>query len=121
MANKMILVVDDSPTEMRLILAALKDTGFRIITAENGEIAFEMAKKEKPDLVLMDVVMPGLNGFQACRKLRDDEETHGIPVILSTTKDQESDRFWGMKQGAKGYIVKPFDSQELLDTINKLI
>jgi twitching motility two-component system response regulator PilH len=91
-----------------------------VVTAESGEEAIIKAKQEKPDLIIMDVVMPGLNGFQATRAISKDEETKDIPVIMCTTKGQETDKVWGMRQGAKDYIVKPVNQDELLKKITAL-
>ena len=117
MAVKRVLVVDDSPTERFFLTDLLRKNGYDVLTAENGEQGVALAKSEKPDLVLMDVVMPGLNGFQATRQLSRDPETQKIPVILCTTKDQETDRVWGMRQGAVEYVVKPVVAEELLGKI----
>ncbi|RMF19927.1 MAG: response regulator [Gammaproteobacteria bacterium] len=116
-----ILVVDDSPTEIRKITSILEKHNHEILTADNGADGVAKARSESPDLVLMDVVMPGLNGFQATRQLTRAEETAHIPVVIVTTKDQETDKVWGTRQGAKGYLVKPVDEQALIDTINQLV
>jgi len=116
-----ILIVDDSPTEIYKLSAMLEKNGFSVLTAENGEDGVAFAKQEQPDLVLMDVVMPGLNGFQATRQLTRDAETSHIPVIIVTTKNQETDKLWGERQGAKGYLTKPVDESTLINTINKVI
>ncbi len=116
-----ILIVDDSPTEVRKISSILEKHKHEIITADNGADGVAVARKQQPDLVLMDVVMPGLNGFQATRQLSRSEETANIPVVIVTTKDQETDRVWGTRQGARGYLVKPVDENELIRTINELI
>lgn len=116
-----ILIVDDSPTEVRKISSILEKHKHEIITADNGADGVAVARKQQPDLVLMDVVMPGLNGFQATRQLARSEETANIPVVIVTTKDQETDRVWGTRQGARGYLVKPVDENELIRTINELI
>ena len=116
-----ILIVDDSPTEVRKISSILEKHKHEIITADNGADGVAVARKQQPDLVLMDVVMPGLNGFQATRQLARSEETANIPVVIVTTKDQETDRVWGTRQGARGYLVKPVDESELIRTINELI
>jgi len=116
-----VLVVDDSPTEIYKLSAMLSNNGFEVITAENGEEGVATAKQQKPDLVLMDVVMPGLNGFQATRQLTKDAETAHIPVIIVTTKDQETDRLWGERQGAKGYLTKPVDESVLISTIKSVL
>ncbi len=102
-----VLIIDDSPTETYKLTSMLEKSGHTVITAENGEAGVAMALKERPDLVLMDVVMPGLNGFQATRQLSKLPETANIPVIMVTTKDQQTDRVWGMRQGAKAYLSKP--------------
>ena len=114
----LILVVDDSPTQAMNLAKILEKYSHQVITAEDGASGVATAKEHKPDLVLMDVVMPGLNGFQATRKLTKDPDTAHIPVILVTTKDQETDRVWGQRQGAKGYLVKPVDEQELMTSIH---
>ena len=113
-----ILIVDDSPTEIHVLQTMLEKHGFDIMTASSGEEGIEVTKSEKPDLVLMDVVMPGMNGFQATRKISKDPETSTIPIIIVTTKDQKTDRMWGMKQGAKDYVTKPAQESELIDKIN---
>jgi twitching motility two-component system response regulator PilH len=116
-----VLIVDDSPTETYKMETILKKNGFKVIKAENGEDGVEVAKKELPDIVLMDVVMPGLNGFQATRLLTKAKETSHIPVIIVTTKDQPTDKLWGKRQGAKGYLVKPVDDNQLIDTIKQVM
>lgn len=113
-----ILIVDDSPTEAHVLKGMLEKHGFEIETAENGTEGIERAKELKPDLILMDVVMPGLNGFQATRQLTKDPETKHIPVIIVTTKDQETDRVWGMRQGARDFLTKPVAEKTLMDKIN---
>lgn len=116
-----ILIVDDSPTEIRKISTILEHNKHEVITADNGADGVAVARAEKPDLILMDVVMPGLNGFQATRQLTRAAETANIPVIIVTTKDQETDRVWGTRQGAKGYLVKPVSEESLTSTINELL
>ncbi len=108
-----ILVVDDSPTALKAITDALTGTGHRIITATDGNEALQKVAQEHPDLILLDVVMPGKNGFQVCRQLKMDLSTKDIKIILVTSKNQPSDRFWGLKQGADAYITKPFAEAEL--------
>ncbi len=112
-----ILIVDDSPTEVHVIKTMLEKNGYEVSSAESGEEGITRAKEIKPDLVLMDIVMPGLNGFQATRQLSNEEETSSIPVIIVSTKDQETDKVWGKRQGAKDYITKPVAEKELLDKI----
>lgn len=116
MAN--ILIVDDSPTEIHVFKTMLEKNGHSVSVAESGEEGIEKAQEILPDLVLMDVVMPGMNGFQATRKLSTIEATSSIPVIIVTTKDQETDKVWGIRQGAKDYIVKPVKEKDLIDRVN---
>jgi twitching motility two-component system response regulator PilH len=116
-----ILIVDDSPTELHVLTQMLDKGGYETVTAEDGEEGIEKAKAEQPDLILMDVVMPGLNGFQATRKLSRDATTKHIPVIIVTTKDQDTDREWGMRQGARDYMVKPVKNTELLAKVGSLL
>lgn len=120
MPVKTILIVDDSPTERHVLSELLTQNGYQVITAENGEEGVQKAKSEQPDLILMDVVMPGLNGYQATRTLTRDETTKHIPIIVCTSKGQETDRIWGLRQGALDYIVKPVDAQDLLSKIAAL-
>ena len=115
--KKKILIVDDSPTDRQFFMETLSKNGFQCVTAESGDEAIAKSKSEKPDLILMDVVMPGTNGFQATRAITRDEATKHIPVIVVTSKNQETDRVWGMRQGAKDYLVKPIDAKELLAKI----
>ena len=117
----LILIADDSPTEIYVLKKILEKHNHQIITAEDGEQAVEVTKKEKPDLILMDVVMPKLNGFQATRRLSRDAETQDIPIIIVSSKNQETDRLWGMRQGAKGYIGKPVTDEHLMQEINSLL
>lgn len=111
----LILIVDDSPTEVHAMRSALERHGYRIESAADGAEAIAKAKALKPDLIFMDVVMPGVNGFQATRKLAADPETKAIPIIMVTSKDQETDRIWGMRQGAIDYMVKPVSPDELVE------
>lgn len=120
MPIKKVLVVDDSPTERFYLVDILHKHGFETETAENGEEGIAKAKAVRPDLILMDVVMPGVNGFQVTRTLSRDAETKDIPVIMCTSKGQETDRVWGMRQGAVAYLVKPIAAAELLDKIEHL-
>lgn len=112
-----ILIVDDSPTEIHILKSMLAKCGYNVLVAQSGEEGIETAKSHKPDLILMDVVMPGINGFQATRELSKAPETAHIPVIIVTTKDQQTDRVWATRQGAKDYIVKPVKEQELLSKL----
>jgi twitching motility two-component system response regulator PilH len=120
MAIKRILVVDDSPTERAFLQGLLAKKGYEVLMADSGEDGIAKSKSEKPDLILMDVVMPGLNGFQATRQITKDEATRNIPVIMCTTKGQETDKIWGMRQGAKDYLIKPIKEDELFAKIAAL-
>jgi len=111
----LILIVDDSPTEVHVMQKALERHGYQTASAGDGAEAIRKAKEMKPDLIFMDVVMPGVNGFQATRKLASDPDTKSIPVIMVTSKDQETDRIWGMRQGAKDYLVKPVSMEKLIE------
>ena len=115
-----ILIVDDSPSQLLGIQRIVEKLGHEILTATDGAAGVEAAKAELPDLVLMDVVMPNLNGFQATRTLKREPTTQHIPVILVTTKDQDTDRMWGMRQGAKAYITKPFSEDELSEVLERV-
>ena len=114
-----VLIVDGSPSQLIGLKRIAEKLGHEVITAEDGSAGVEVAKRELPDLILMDVVMPNLNGFQATRTLAKDTKTSHIPIILVTTKDQETDRVWGMRQGAKTYVTKPVDEDELVKAINE--
>ena len=120
MTIKKIMVVDDSPTERAFMENLLKKRGYEVTVVESGDVAVERAKNDQPDLILMDVVMPGLNGFQATRAIAREEKTKHIPVIICTTKDQETDKIWGLRQGAKDYVTKPVNEGELLEKIKAL-
>jgi len=117
----LILIADDSPTEIYVLKKMLEKHDHQIITAEDGEQAVEVTNKEKPDLILMDVVMPRLNGFQATRRLSRDPATQHIPVIIVSSKNQETDKLWGMRQGARGYLGKPVTEEQLINEINTLL
>ena len=116
-----ILIVDDSPSQLMGIRRIVEKLGHDALTAEDGAAGVEAAKREIPDLILMDVVMPNLNGFQATRSISREATTKHIPVILVTTKDQDTDRVWGMRQGAKAYITKPFSESDLAEIITQVI
>jgi twitching motility two-component system response regulator PilH len=116
-----ILIVDDSPSQLMGIRRIVEKLGHDALTAEDGAAGVDAAKREIPDLILMDVVMPNLNGFQATRSISREPTTKHIPVILVTTKDQETDRMWGLRQGAKAYITKPFSETELSDLIGQYL
>lgn len=115
-----VLIVDDSKTEIAYLTAILLENGFMVRAAENAEQAWLKLEENSPDLILMDVVMPGMNGFQLTRHIKKSDHYSNIPIILCTSKDQPTDRFWGLKQGASDYLVKPVDEGELLEKIKKL-
>ena len=117
MAIKNILLVDDSKTELHFLSDLLGKRGYSVRTAENAEEAMRRLGEEKPDLILMDVVMPGQNGFQLTRAITRDPRFVSVPVIMCTSKNQETDKVWGMRQGARDYIVKPVDADELVAKI----
>jgi twitching motility two-component system response regulator PilH len=116
-----IMIVDDSPTDMHLLKKILEKNGFNTLTASDADEGIQVAKRERPDLILMDVVMPGLNGFQATRELSSDPETSAIPVIIVTRKDQQVDRVWGIRQGARDYITKPVKESTLMSLIKEAL
>lgn len=116
-----ILIIDDSPTELHLFKSMLEKNGFRVLVADNGEEGLRQAKSAAPDCILMDIVMPGMDGYRATRVLTKDPATADIPVIMITTKDQETDRIWGMRQGAVEYLVKPVTEQDLVARINAVM
>ena len=117
MPVKKILVVDDSKTELHFLSDLLGKHGYTVRTAENGEEAMRRMNEETPDMILMDVVMPGQNGFQLTRSITRDPRWTAVPVIMCTSKNQETDKVWGMRQGARDYIVKPVNGEELLAKI----
>jgi twitching motility two-component system response regulator PilH len=116
-----ILIIDDSPTEVHVFRTILEKNKFQVSVAINGDDGIQKALETKPDCILMDVVMPGKNGFQATRDLSRNPDTSSIPVIIITTKDQETDKIWAMRQGAKDYIVKPASEKDLMERINKVL
>jgi len=120
MPVRKILVVDDSPTERYFLVDLLTKKGYTVVTAESGEEAIDKSKSEQPELILMDVVMPGQNGFQTTRAISKDPATQSIPIIICTSKNQETDRIWGLRQGARDYLVKPINPAELLKKIEAL-
>jgi len=117
MPVKKILLVDDSKTELHYLSELLTRKGFTVRTAENAEEAMRRLADEKPDLILMDVVMPGQNGFQLTRTITRDPVYADVPIIMCTSKNQETDKVWGMRQGARDYVVKPVNAEELLSKI----
>jgi twitching motility two-component system response regulator PilH len=119
--SKTILIADDSPTEMLLIVKTLERGGYQTISAVDGEEAVEKAKQSHPQIAIVDIVMPKKNGFQVTRQLKTDGETREIKILLVSSKNQESDRFWGLKQGADEYLAKPFDDKALLSAVARLL
>jgi len=120
MAIQKILICDDSQTDLANLRNALQSTNCILITASNGEEAVNKAKSEKPDVIFLDIVMPGMDGFAACRSLRDSPETKHIPVIFVSSKQQKADRVWAQMQGAKDLIGKPYDAKEVLEKLAAL-
>lgn len=115
-----ILIVDDSATESHVMRALLEKNGFEVVAATDGESGLALARDERPDAIIMDVIMPGVNGFQATRRLSRNPETAGIPVLFVTSKDQPTDKVWGMRQGAVAYLTKPIDNTELLAKVREI-
>ena len=120
MAIRKILIVDDSPTERHVLNDMLTKAGYEVVASDNGEDAIVKARVVKPDLILMDVVMPDMDGYQATRALVKDEQTKHIPIILCTSKSQATDELWGLRQGAKAYVIKPVKEKDLLAKIAAL-
>ena len=116
-----VLIVDDSPTQIFTLKKLVEDWGHEALTAENGDQALQIARDEQPNVILMDVVMPGMSGFQTTRKLSRDQVTHSIPVIFVSTKDDEADRIWGMRQGATAYVTKPVNPELLFTAISDAV
>jgi twitching motility two-component system response regulator PilH len=113
-AMALVLIVDDSPTELHVMQKALERSGFRTATASDGAEGIRLAREIHPDLIFMDIVMPGINGYQATRALANDPQTRAIPVIMVTSKGQETDKIWGLRQGAIDYMVKPVSPNQLV-------
>jgi len=120
MALGKVLVVDDSATDLKNLVEICAGAGYAVITATSGAEALDKAKTEMPDAVLLDVIMPGMNGFQACRAITSDPATQHIPVVLVSSKGEKTDRVWGEEQGAKGYVTKPFTADQILDQLKAL-
>jgi twitching motility two-component system response regulator PilH len=115
------MIVEDSQTDMRIAQNVCSDNGFRTVTVTEGDKVLSTAIDKKPDLILLDVILPNKNGFQVCRQLKTNAETREIKIVIVSSKDQPSDKFWGMKQGADDYITKPYEDDELLAAIEKNI
>lgn len=116
-----ILIIDDSPTDVRVFTTLLEGAGHTVSAVSTAEEGVERVRADLPDLVIMDVIMPGMNGFQATRTLTRDPKTQNVPVVMITTKSMETDRVWGMRQGARAFITKPVNEKELLACINDLL
>lgn len=121
MSNPKILVVDDSPTELKLISKVLAAKGYDVMTAKDGEEALTLVNSKSVDLVVLDVIMPKMNGFQVCRKIKSSDQHSTVKIILLTSKNQEADKFWGKKQGADIYMTKPFQVEDLLSNVASLV
>ena len=121
MSVKKIMVVDDSPTQRYFLMDLLTKNGYNVVAVETGEEALSKVKQEAPNLIIMDVVMPGQNGFQTTRAITKDPETENVPVIMCTSKSQETDKIWGLRQGARDFMVKPVDPDELLKKIRTFL
>ncbi len=115
-----VLIVEDTPSEMELMSLYLREGGYTVMNSANAQDALQMAAQHQPQVIISDVVMPGMSGFELCRSLRKNPETAGIPVIFCTSKNQDIDRLWGMKQGASAYITKPFTREDLIQTVASL-
>jgi len=116
-----ILIIDDSPTDVRVFTTLLERAGHRVDAVDNAEEGIERVRAARPDLVIMDVIMPGINGFQATRTLTRDPQTAAVPIVMITTKSMETDRVWGLRQGARAFITKPVNEKEFLACINELL
>lgn len=117
----LVMIVDDSPTEVHVMKTALEKQGYETITAADGAESVKLAREAKPDLILMDVVMPGVNGFEATRNLARDADTGSIPIIIISSKSQETDRIWGLRQGAVDFLVKPVSGADLVAKVGDVI
>jgi len=117
MPGKKILIVDDSATDRYFFTETLSKQGYECITAQNGDEGIQKSKSEHPDLILMDIVMPGIDGYKATRAISRDEATKHIPVIICTSRNQETDRIWGLRQGAKDFLVKPINAKDLIEKV----
>ena len=120
MAIRKVLVVDESATDLKNLEQIVSAGGYQVITAKSGDEAVAKAKSERPDAVMMDVIMDGMNGFQACRKITSDPDTKNIPVILVSSKGEKTDKIWGAEQGAKGYVTKPYTKEQILNELKTL-
>ena len=119
--GKKLFIADDESGFVSTLRSRLEFEGFEVTTAPDGKAALELIPDEKPDLVLLDIMMPAVNGYQVCRELKGDPDTSSIPILMLTAKSQESDKFWGMEAGADDYMTKPFDMDELIKKIEELL
>jgi CheY-like chemotaxis protein len=118
---KKVLVVDDVPTQLKLIASALQEVGLSVMQASDGQEAIARIQEEQPDLVVLDVIMPRMNGFEVVRELRDNEQTKRLPIVICSTKNTEVDKTWGLDMGADAYVTKPFDPQQLASIVQRLL
>lgn len=116
-----VLVVEDSVAQQQMISDLLKKSGLKVAVANDGVEALEQMQQNRPDLVVLDIVMPNMNGYEVCRRLKADPKTQNVPVVMCSSKGEEFDRYWGMKQGADAYIAKPFQPTELIGTVKQLL
>lgn len=116
-----VLVVDDGPAELELMCRYLRDGGFTVISTTDAKDALEKAESQKPDVIVTDVVMPGMSGFELCRSLKKNEATQQLPVVICTSKNQDLDKLWGKKQGADAYITKPFTREDLIHAVQSVV
>jgi twitching motility two-component system response regulator PilH len=121
MGDKKVFVVEDSPTDLHTIRSALEPQGYSVVTATDGEEALRRVGAERPDLVLLDVVLPKMSGFEVCRELKTAPETSDIKIVMISAKKEYSDRFWGLKQGAEDYVTKPIEKDTLLDVVSRYV
>lgn len=116
-----VLVVEDTLSELELISSYLRESGYAVILATDAKEALNKALEQKPDAIVTDVVMPGMSGFELCRKLKNNPATEQVPIIICSSKGQEIDRFWGMKQGADVYVTKPFTREQLVRAVKSVV
>jgi two-component system, chemotaxis family, response regulator PixH len=115
-----VLVVEDTPSEMKLMTLYLKDNGYQVVSADNAKDGLNLVEKENPDVVITDVVMEGMNGFEFCRTLKKNPDTAKIPVIACTSRDQDLDKLWGKKQGVDVYVTKPYSQDDIINAVKSV-
>ncbi|MCU0526683.1 MAG: response regulator [Elainella sp. Prado103] len=115
------LVVEDSLTDLQILIGCLQQSGITVFSAQSGEEAFQSVARQRPDVIVLDVVLPGCSGFEVCRELKENDDTRDIPIVICSTKGGEMDKFWGLKQGADAYVTKPIDQDEFVRTVRQLI